>query len=105
MTVKEIKGLDIKVYHEELDNGLKIYLIPIEDRNNYFVEYLVRYGAEIEEFVSSKTGKKVKPPAGVAHFLEHKMFEQEDGEDPFAFYSKTGTDANASTGYKSTSYT
>ena len=105
MITKEIKGLDIKVYHEELDNGLKVYLIPIEDRNNYFVDYVVRYGAEVEEFVSRKSGERIKPPSGVAHFLEHKMFEQEDGLDPFAFYSQTGTDANASTGYKVTSYT
>ncbi len=105
MTTKEIKGLDIKVYNEELENGLKIYLIPVEDRNNYYVEYLVKYGAEVEEFISRKTGKKTKPPLGVAHFLEHKMFEQEDGLDPFSFYSNTGTDANASTGYRSTSYT
>ena len=105
MNVKELKGLDIKIYHEELDNGLNVYLIPVEDRNNYFVEYITRYGAEIDEFVSAKTGKKVKAPYGVAHFLEHKMFEQEDGIDPFSYYSESGTEANASTGYKTTSYT
>lgn len=105
MNVKTVKGLDIDIYHEELDNGLNVYLIPIKDRKNYYVEYITKYGAEVDEFISHITGKKVKAPYGVAHFLEHKMFEQETGIDPFSYYSQTGTEANASTGYKTTSYT
>ena len=105
MMIKEIKGLDLKVYSETLPNGLKVFLVPYEDRNNYYIEYGVKYGAEIDEFISSHTGKKTKEPYGVAHFLEHKMFEQEDGVDPFSFFSKSGTDSNASTGYRITSYT
>ena len=105
MTIKEFKGLDLKVYYEELENGLKIFMIPYDDRNNYYIEYGVKYGAEIDEFVSKNTNKRTKAPYGVAHFLEHKMFEQEDGTDPFSFYSESGTDSNASTGYRITSYT
>ena len=105
MTIKEFKGLDLKVYYEELENGLKVFLIPYDDRNNYYIEYGVKYGAEIDEFISSHTGKKTKAPYGVAHFLEHKMFEQEGGTDPFSYFSSTGTDSNASTGYRITSYT
>lgn len=105
MTIKEIKTLGIKIYTETLNNGLPIFLIPYKDRKNYFIEYGVKYGAEIDEFISNHSGKRTKAPYGVAHFLEHKMFEQEDGVDPFAFFSKSGTDANASTGYKITSYT
>ncbi len=105
MTIKEFNGLDLKVYFEELENGLKVFMIPYNDRNNYYIEYGVHYGAEIDEFISNDTNKKTKAPYGVAHFLEHKMFEQEDGTDPFSFYSESGTDSNASTGYKITSYT
>ena len=105
MMEREFKDLGIKVYTEELDNGLKVFLILLNDRKNYYVEYLTKFGAEINEFKSRITGKRVKVPYGVAHFLEHKMFEQEDGVDPFSFYSKSGVDANASTGYKETTYT
>ncbi len=105
MKNQQIKGLNINVYTEELVNGLKIILIPFSDRNNYYIEYLTKYGEEITEFKSLSNNKRIKVPYGVAHFLEHKMFEQEDGMDPFSFYSKSGADANASTGYKTTSYT
>ena len=105
MIVNEIKGTDVKVIYEKLDNGLEVFLIPYEDRKNYYVEYGVKYGAEIDEFVSAYTNKKTKKPYGVAHFLEHKMFEQENGVDPFSYFSKSGTEANASTGYRTTSYT
>ncbi len=104
MTIKEIKGLDVKIYHEVLENGLNIYLMPFENRNNYSIEYVTNYGSEIDTFISANTNKKITVPYGVAHFLEHKMFEQEDGVDPFSYYSETGTDVNASTGYKTTSY-
>ncbi|MBR1385516.1 MAG: insulinase family protein [Bacilli bacterium] len=104
MITRELKDLNIKIYEEDLDNGLKVILLPFEKRTNYALQYITRYGSEIDEFISSTTKKRIKAPYGVAHFLEHKMFEQEDGLDPFAFYSKTGTDANASTGYKLTSY-
>ena len=105
MIVNEIKGTDVKVFYEKLNNGLEVFLVPYEDRKNYYVEYGVKYGAEIDEFVSAHTNKKTKMPYGVAHFLEHKMFEQEDGVDPFSYFSKSGTEANASTGYRMTSYT
>lgn len=81
MIKKEFKGLDINVYYEELDNGLSVYIIPYKNRKNYYIEYCTKYGAEIDEFISVDTGKKTKKPYGVAHFLEHKMFEQEDGTD------------------------
>lgn len=105
MLKKEFKGLDIDICYEKLDNGLSVYIIPYKDRKNYYIEYCSKYGAEIDEFISVDTGKKTKKPYGVAHFLEHKMFEQEDGTDPLIFFSESGTDANASTGYKVTSYT
>ena len=104
MIKKEIKGLDVGVYYEKLDNGLQIYMIPFENRNNYSIEYLTKYGSYTNSFKSNITGKKIKTPPGVAHFLEHKMFEQEDGISPFNYYSQTGTEANASTGYRVTSY-
>ena len=105
MNKKNYNNLDVDIYYEKLENGLDVFIIPYEDRKNYFIEYGVKYGAIINKFISSKTKKIVNPPYGVAHFLEHKMFEQQDGIDPFSFYSKYGSDANAFTTYKNTSYT
>ena len=105
MIVKEFEKLGINLYYEKLDNGLDIYLIPYDNRNNYYIDYCVKYGSNENVFISFKTNKKTRMPYGIAHFLEHKMFEQKDGTDPFSFYSETGTDSNASTSYDITSYT
>ena len=103
MKKKMLEGIEQEVITETLDNGLKIFLMPFNNRKNYSINYMTIFGAAIDRF--KVNGKVCAPPSGVAHFLEHKMFEQETGEDPFEFFSKTGSDANASTGYKSTSYT
>ena len=103
MKKKMLEGIEQEVITETLDNGLKIFLMPFKNRKNYSINYMTIFGAAIDKF--KVNGKVCAPPSGVAHFLEHKMFEQETGEDPFEFFSKTGSDANASTGYKSTSYT
>ena len=80
-----LKGLDMTLYTESLSNGLEIYMIPYKNKKNYYVSYATRYGSDVLEFTD---GKKIfKPPLGVAHFLEHKMFEEESGEDPFSFYA------------------
>ncbi len=98
-----LKGLDMEVYEESFDNGLKIYMLPYENKKNYFISYTTRFGSDVLEYTDSKD-KNHKPPLGIAHFLEHKMFEQESGEEPFAFFSKSGTDSNASTTFDSTEY-
>ena len=85
-----LEGLDQVVYKELLDNGLQIYLVPYANKKNYFITYATRFGSDVLEYLSND--KTSKPPLGIAHFLEHKMFEQEDGVDPFTYFSKTGTD-------------
>lgn len=105
MIMKEIKGLGQSVFVETLSNGLKVYLVPFKNRKNYYINYVTNFGSTTTKFIPIDDDKFVTVPYGVAHFLEHKMFEQENGEDPFKFFSKYGSDANASTGYKTTSYT
>ena len=100
----KLEELDITLYKEELDNGLNVYLVPMENKKNYYINYATRYGSEISEFIPVGEKEYVRVPDGVAHFLEHKMFEQEDGEDPFTFFSMSGTDSNAATSYDSTQY-
>ena len=98
-----LKGLEMDLYTETLDNGLEIYFLPYDNKKNYFISFATHFGSDVLEFTDSKK-KKHTPPLGVAHFLEHKMFEQESGEDPFAFFSESGTDSNASTSFDSTQY-
>lgn len=99
-----LKGLEMDLYTETLKNGLEVYMLPYEDKKNYFISFATRFGSDVLEFTDVTNKKTYKPPLGIAHFLEHKMFEEESGEDPFTFFSKSGTDANASTNFDSTQY-
>lgn len=97
-----LSGLDRDCYVDKLDNGLEVYMIPMLEKKNYFISYATKFGSDVVEF--SDGNNKYKPPLGIAHFLEHKMFEQEDGIDPFTYFSASGTDSNASTSFDSTQY-
>ena len=100
----ELVGIDQDVYFEKLENGLEVYILPFENKNNYFVSYFTKFGSLILDFYSEENKKMIHVPEGIAHFLEHKMFEQEDGVDPFEFFAQSGTGCNASTSYKATRY-
>ena len=100
----EFKGLDQFLYYEKLDNGLEVYLIPYKNKKNYTMQYVTKFGSISTTFIPIDEKKEITVPDGIAHFLEHKMFEQEDGVDPFTFTSKTGTYSNASTNYECTKY-
>ncbi len=103
MKAINLKNLDMTLYTETLSNGLQIYMLPYDNKKNYYIAYGNRYGADVLEFtdISKKTHK---PPLGIAHFLEHKMFEEESGIDPFTFYAKSGTSCNACTSFEYTEY-
>lgn len=100
----KLKGLDLSSYVETLDNGLEVIFIPMLDKKNYFVSYATRFGSETTTFIPAGSDSEIKVPDGIAHFLEHKMFEQEDGVDPFSYFSESGTGANASTSFDNTQY-
>ena len=97
-----LTNLDRDCFVETLDNGLEIFMVPLLDKKNYFISYATRFGSDVLEF--SRDKNKYKPPLGIAHFLEHKMFEQEDGIDPFTYFANSGTDSNASTSFDNTQY-
>ena len=82
-------------------SGLSVYLIP-KDFSVAYAILGVRYGSLDNRFQYS--GKEFVPPMGIAHFLEHKMFENPDGEDTFLKFSRTGADANAYTTFHRTAY-
>ena len=84
-----------------LHNGLKIVVAPMEGYTGVHAVYGTYFGSVDREFEHS--GVKHTLPAGIAHFLEHKMFENEDG-DAFSLYAKTGASANAYTSFDKTCY-
>ncbi len=100
----KLKGLDISCYTDKLKNGLDIIFVPYDNKKNYFISYATRYGSEVTTFTPSGSKEEIKVPDGIAHFLEHKMFEQEDGIDPFSYFSESGTGSNASTSFDNTQY-
>lgn len=90
------------LYSEKLDNGLEIYILPNNDVKDTFVSFTSKYGGSNFPFMLNK--KYLTKPNGIAHFLEHKIFEQKNGIDPFQFFGKSGTYCNAMTNYFNTSY-
>ncbi len=98
------KELELNGYYEKLENGLEVYLVPMENKDKYYITYATKFGSTTTSFTPYKEKDEKKVPDGTAHFLEHKMFAQEDGIDPFTFFSESGTGANASTGYELTRY-
>ena len=99
-----LTNLDLDIYEEELDNGLKVFVIPKKDVNNIYATFSTDYGSIQNEFVPIGSNQMVRVPDGVAHFLEHKVFEQKNGEEPFEFFAKSGTDCNANTSNYKTTY-
>lgn len=100
----ELNHLNETIFHETLDNGLNIYVLPKCDVNNIYATFTTDYGSNEIEFVPTGKKKMIKVPLGIAHFLEHKMFEQKDGDDPFKFFGERGSDANANTNNFKTTY-
>lgn len=84
-----------------LPSGLTILVRPMPGYSGTHVIYATRFGSIDRDFRLGE--REVHLPAGVAHFLEHKMFEDEDG-DAFAKFAKTGANANAFTAFDRTCY-
>ena len=102
MKKNSFKNLEQDLYTFTTKNGLRVYLIPFKNKKNYYAILGTKYGSRDIEF--NYNGEKVSTPFGTAHFLEHKMFEMEDGVDPFKFFSESGVNTNASTTFDNTRY-
>ncbi|MEE3332664.1 MAG: pitrilysin family protein [Ruminococcus sp.] len=89
-------------YRIDHESGLTIYLYPKPGYNSKYAIFGTRYGSVNNAF-SLDGGEVKKVPDGIAHYLEHKMFECEDG-DAFVKYAKTGANANAYTSFDKTCY-
>lgn len=103
MKVHNYELIDEKVYEHKLDNGLKLFIIPKPGFQKTFVTYTTQFGSLDNHFKPIGSQKFVKVPDGVAHFLEHKLFEKEE-EDLFTAFAEENAQANAFTSFDRTSY-
>ncbi|MDR0944179.1 MAG: insulinase family protein [Ruminococcus sp.] len=90
----------IKITH---DSGLDIYIKPMENYSSAYALFGTKYGSINNRFKTDDDPDFVDVPDGIAHYLEHKLFENEDC-DAFARYAKTGASANAYTSFDRTAY-
>lgn len=100
-TVVENKQIGEKYYYKKHKSGLDIYVIPKNHGTGYAV-FGTKFGSIDNRF--RVNGEEITVPDGIAHFLEHKMFENEDGIDTFKKYAEFGASANAYTSSDMTVY-
>ena len=93
-----------KYYVEVLENGLTVYLYPKKDFYKTYAIFSTKYGSQDIEFTPIDLENSINTPEGIAHFLEHKLFENEDGTDASTLFAKTGADVNAFTTANQTAY-
>ncbi|MEO2075077.1 MAG: pitrilysin family protein [Bacillus sp. (in: firmicutes)] len=95
--------LQEELYHEKMSNGLNVYILPKKGFNKTYATFTTKYGSVDNTFIPLGKDEYVKVPDGIAHFLEHKLFEKEDG-DVFQQFSRQGASANAFTSFTRTAY-
>lgn len=93
-----------EVYYEKLKNGLDVYFMPKKGFTKKFAVLATNYGSNDLEFIPINEKDKFRVNEGIAHFLEHKMFEQPGGGNAFDKFSKLGASANAYTNFTMTAY-
>ena len=93
-----------ELYYEKLENGLDVYFMPKRGFTKKFAVLATNYGSNDLEFIPINEDKKFRVNEGIAHFLEHKMFEQPGGGNAFDKFSKLGANANAYTNFTMTAY-
>ncbi|GAA0461721.1 EF-P 5-aminopentanol modification-associated protein YfmH [Alkalibacillus silvisoli] len=103
MNELKIPRINESIYHETLNNGLDVFLYPKLEMEKTFAIFSTKYGSIDQKFTPLDEQDMVTVPDGIAHFLEHKMFEKEDG-DVFQHFSERGASANAFTSFTQTAY-
>ena len=92
------------VYQTVLANGLRVFLLPKNDFNETYGIISTNFGSVDTGIVSRETKQVTQYPAGIAHFLEHKLFEGSQGKDLLLEFTKLGAESNAFTSFTRTSY-
>lgn len=104
MKIIESTKIKEKAYFEKLENGLNIIIIPKENTNKKYVIWGTNFGSIDNRFIMPGSNEEVFIPDGVAHFLEHKMFEQPNGTNSLDTLMALGLEANAYTTNDHTAY-
>ena len=104
MQLIESSKIKEKIYMEKLENGLTVMIVPKNNTNKKYVIWGTHFGSNDNHFIVPGTNEEVQVPDGVAHFLEHKMFEQENGRNSLDVLMALGVDANAYTTNNHTAY-
>ena len=91
------------VYRTRLANGLTVALLPKKEFKEVYGSVTVQFGS-VDTLITEVDGDVKKYPAGIAHFLEHKLFEREDSSDLMSAFTSLGADSNAFTSFTKTSY-
>lgn len=104
MKILDCLKIKEKAYIEDLDNVLKVIIVPKKESTKKFVIWGTKFGSIDNKFILPETGEEVTVPDGVAHFLEHKMFEQPNGTNSLDTMMALGLDANAYTTNDHTAY-
>ena len=91
------------VYRTRLSNGLTVALLPKKEFKEVYGSVTVQFGS-VDTLVPEVDGYVKKYPAGIAHFLEHKLFERENASDLMSAFTSLGADSNAFTSFTKTSY-
>lgn len=103
MQIIENSKIKEKLYIEKLENGLTIMILPKKTRKKYIV-WSVNYGSIDNKFFAPGEKDMTIVPDGIAHYLEHKLFEQENGRNSLDVLTAIGVDANAYTTNDHTAY-
>jgi len=102
MSEKIYENIAEQVIWKKCDCGLKVCVIPKKGYKKTYAVLATDFGSIDRHFVLK--GEETTVPDGIAHFLEHKMFEQEDGSNAFDEFAKYGANANAFTSFEMTGY-
>ena len=102
MTKIDYPDIGETVYTAELENGLNVFVVPRPGFSKSYALFATRYGGADQRFYLD--GQWIDSPAGVAHFLEHKMFDTPDGGNALSELSMNGASPNAFTGSGMTAY-
>lgn len=103
MKIVESSALGEKYYEIDHKSGLKIFVMPKENYKSTYAVFGTKYGSIDTRFKRSDSDEFTVVPEGIAHFLEHKLFESEE-LDAFTRYAETGASANAYTSFDKTCY-
>lgn len=91
------------VYRTRLANGLTVALLPKKEFKEVYGSVTVQFGS-VDTFVTEVDGDVKQYPGGIAHFLEHKLFEREDSSDLMSAFTSLSADSNAFTSFTKTNY-